>query len=545
MTKLQIPKNRINYLLKQLAKHIEPEELDQGWALYHKGHVASIHPQMDSLQIEAVVRDEELIEVTIDLEKFESSECSHHGTTICEHMAAVILALYAAHGRPELVLQELKALAAKKPRPVKTRMDQLHQKVEAPEEKGTSEAWQRFFDKKFYGFAISHSYTFDMFAIAVWDSLAPYASTWSKTMKQLYLLNIIIFTLRKIEDFYLTSKSSYLSSYHETSCKQAVSFCQDNLNKLFLTEQSADLHLSKTHERSWHNMLQLLGESALQGKDSPIDWLYVYRRVWTYLGDRKIWVEAEILRLEEEIMKQERLHAKLMQEHPGKAAASASKHDVLLLARAHFEVMNDNIDEAHKLLNKMYARTANDCYTYLEQYATNGKWELMLKWLRWIYPMMKTANQEDFRILCQYWTETAKHTNTDYEWVQTMEALLPRSYYYYTSHLLQSKRYRQWIDLQLATRMSPLNLYALELRAVEEFDPRLLLPLYHQTIERSILEKNRASYKIALKLLSKLAEYYRKLGMTLEWTLYMQELSDKFSRLRAFQDELKKGRWMS
>jgi len=545
MSKLQIPKNRINYLLKQLAKHIEHNELVRGWGLYHKGHVVHIEPKMDILQIDADVKDDKLVHVTLDLEKFELSECSHDSSPACEHMAAVILSLYAAHGRPELVLQELKTLVAKKPRPVKSRIEQLRKQAGVPEETGTSEEWQRFFDMKFHGFAISHSYTFDMFAMAVWDSLSAYAQAWSKAMKQVYLLNILIFALRKIEDFYLTSKSSYLSSYHETSCKQAVGFCQEKLNELTHSNAANSIQLTQAHERAWKHLLQLLDDTALEGKESPIDWLYVYRRIWTYLSHRTTWVEAEIKRLDGAIAKLNQIHAKSLQEQPGKASASHNKHDVLLLARAHFEVMTGQIDEAHAILNQLHKRTTEDYYSYLEECAANGQWELMLKWLRWLRPLMKIANQEDFRSLSQYWTEAAKHTNTDYEWVQTMEALLPRSYYYYTSYLLQSKRYRQWVDLQLATKVSPLNLYALELRAVEEFDPRLLLPLYHHNIERSILEKNRASYKIALKLLGKLAEYYRKLEMTLEWTMYIQALSDKFSRLRAFQDELKKGRWMS
>lgn len=543
MSKLQIPKNRINYLLKELSKYNEPDELERGWSLYHKGHVVSMQPKLDILRIEAVVRDEQLFEVTLDLAKFDASTCTCDATQACEHIAAVVFNLYAAHGRPELLLQELKLLAAKKPRSLKSRADQLNKKIEAPLESGTSQDWQRFFDMRFRGFAISHSYTFDMFAAAVWDSLSPYGNTWSKPVQQIYLLNIIIFTLHKIDEFYLTSKSSYLSSYHETSCKQAMIFCQDKLNELMDAVQKTELR--PQDERSWHNSLRLLGVTALQGKESPIDWLYVYRRIWSSLSSRKQWITAEVRRLDEEIRKQKQLHIKSVNDQTGKVAPTSSKQDVLLLARAHFEIIADRIDPAHQLLSGLHKRHVSDYYLYLEQYAANGQWELMLKWLRWLYPVMKTASQEDFRVLCQYWTETAEQTNTDYEWVQTMEALLPRSYYYYTSYLLKSKRYRQWVDLQLATRVSPLNLYALELRAVEEFEPKLLLPLYHQAIERSVLEKNRASYKIAMKLLGKLSEYYRKLGMTVEWTLFIQELGDKFSRLRAFQDELKKGRWMS
>ncbi|MDT2246553.1 hypothetical protein P7H16_05635 [Paenibacillus larvae] len=84
----------------------------------------------------------------------------------------------------------------------------------------------------------------------------------------------------------------------------------------------------------------------------------------------------------------------------------------------------------------------------------------------------------------------------------------------------------------------------MELKAVEETDPALLLPLYHQSIERAILEKNRSSYKIAVRLLKELQEYYRILGRELQWKQYITFLSDKYARLRAFQEEFKKGKWV-
>jgi hypothetical protein len=121
-----------------------------------------------------------------------------------------------------------------------------------------------------------------------------------------------------------------------------------------------------------------------------------------------------------------------------------------------------------------------------------------------------------------------------------MESLLPRSYYYYTAYLLQTERFRQWVDLQLSNRISPLNLYAAELKAVEKYDPALLLPLYHQAVERAVLEKNRTSYKTAVKLLKKLQAYYKKLGREAEWERYVHRLAMKFARLRAFQEELKR-----
>lgn len=527
MLKLKISKNRINTILKQLAKYETPDDFELGWSIFHRGGVLSVNESIHH-RIEAIVRDDKLYEVTLDSDRLISSRCSCDRPHACAHRAALVFALYAPHGRPELLIQELKLLAAKKPaRTDKSRTNSTRHKLKAPDEHRPPTEWQLFFDTRFRGFAISHSYTFDMFAEAVWESLLPYAVNWRPSLKLAYQLNMVLFALRKIEDFYTESKTSYLSTHHESSCKTALTEYEEKL--LHLMKEAASTPIQPADEPAWQETLRLLGQAALQGRNSPVDWLLVYRSVWSGLAHHRTWIKSETKRLDHLI-------------HSAKASAQL---DACLVARAHFEIIQERLEAAFDLLKDLHKRTMRYFTMYLKQYAEQGEWELMLRWLRWLLPVMKAAVQEDFRLFCQYWTEAAKHTDSDAEWVEAMESLLPRSYYFYTAYLLQSGRYRQWIDLQLSNHVSPIDLYALELRTVEEAEPKLLLPLYHQAIERAILEKNRSSYKTAMKLLEKLAAHYRTLGMTLEWTLFLQQLSDKFSRLRAFQDELEKGHWLS
>ena len=42
MLKLQIPKNRMNYLIKQIPLHFDAVRLEQGWEYYHKGRVTEV-----------------------------------------------------------------------------------------------------------------------------------------------------------------------------------------------------------------------------------------------------------------------------------------------------------------------------------------------------------------------------------------------------------------------------------------------------------------------------------------------------------------------
>jgi uncharacterized Zn finger protein len=528
MLKLQIPKNRMSYLMKQVQQHYEAAILERGWNYYHKGQV--MNAQLQGTTIEALVKGTKAYEVRIDLEHFPNSECSCPYEGLCKHIAAAFFYLYAPYGRPEMLLQQLKHAILTR-RKTKGSLSTASEKKAAapaqPLEHELPQEWNRFFDGKFHGFSISHQHSIETFYESALATLPAYAEGWKSSLKKLYRLHILLFIMRKIEQFYQDTKSSYLSYYHESGCKAAAVNSEEKL-----VQALSDIDPKSAFESDpahWRATLAMLGEMSLHGKDSPINWLFVYRLFWWHITGKPDWNKQEKQRLEMLLSKKDLLNR---------------RRDILTIARAHFDVMEGNTDAAFKRLNTLHTKNAADFFIYLKHYEQLENWEEMLVWLRWLLPAIPKSTHEDFRTFCQYWMDAAKHLDSDGEWVQVMESLLPRSYYYYTAYLLQSRRYKQWIDLQLANRISPLSLYALELRTIEEQDPSLLLPLYHQAAERAILEKNRASYKTAVRLLKKLNSYYKLLKQDDRWEQYIYRLSDKFSRLRAFQEELKKGKWI-
>jgi hypothetical protein len=529
MLKLQLPKNRIQYLIQQAPKRFDAAILERGWDYYHKGKVLQAELKYGTLVYADVQgTDRAPYEVTVDIETFENSECSCPNDEMCEHIAAVLFHLYAPYGRPELLLQELKQAIHARARASKSaaaRAERQSDRVATPEPTGPAAEWQRFFEQRFYGFSVSHQYSIDSFAESAWESLLPFAQGWPDGVRCLYRLHVVLFMLRKIELFYWDTKASYLSYYHETGSKQTAAACVAKLRSVAAELQEANLkgpELAKLRLET----LSLLGEWALHGKDTPIDWLYVYRYLWRQVPER------ELQRREAE-----RLDALLAKEE-----LTARSRDALILARTHFDVISGDAGTAEPpvRLKQLSALRPADFFLYMQAAHETGDAVTLLQWLRWLKPAMGSASHDDFRTLCQYWTDVVGHLDSDAEWVAVMESLLPRSYYYYTAYLLQTERFRQWVDLQLSNRISPLNLYAAELKAVEKYDPALLLPLYHQAVERAVLEKNRTSYKTAVKLLKKLQAYYKKLGREAEWERYVHRLAMKFARLRAFQEELKR-----
>ncbi|MCY9593413.1 SWIM zinc finger family protein [Paenibacillus chitinolyticus] len=528
MLELQIPKNRMNYLIKQMQTHMDPEDMERGWLFHHKGRVSGVE-LVGGTVVHASVRGNDRYHTTIDLESFSAGDCTCSFDKPCRHMAAVIFALYVPHGRPELLVQELKRAMTTKRKSAKNADRESKRRTSEPVPGGSPEDWHRFFEAQYHGFSISHQYSFDLFVTSAFERFQAFASGWPDGIRLLYDLHVNFFVMHRMEQFFGDTKNSYLSGYHESNAKTAAADCLSRLDRLLA---SPALPVSvKEHPKRWTEALNRLASLALQGKEGPNDWLYAYRAVWWALPKKAEWIKREKERLDKQLQEREE-------------SRRNRKQDVLLVARAHFDLMENNADAAFLRLEALHQRRARDFILYMRRCHERAEWDILLSWLRWLAPTMQSAAQDDFRLLCQYWTDAAKHADADDEWVRIMETLLPRSYYVYTGYLLQTKRYRQWVDLQIANRIGPQNLYALELRSVEESDPSLLLPLYHQAVERSVLEKNRTSYKTAVRLLKKLHGYYTTLGRKREWETYINRLSDHFVRLRAFQEELEKGSWL-
>lgn len=527
MQKLQIPKNRMNYLIKQVQDHYDIVALEGGWEHYHKGKVMEI--RLVEMAVLAHIKGGGSFEIMLDLETFSRSSCSCEEGDFCIHVASVFFHLYAPFGRPELLLQQLKQVIFVRDKTLRRNSKSAVAKAAYPlgvEPHMLPVDWHRFFEAKFYGFTISHQHTIEMFYQSVLETLPEYAASWPTRLRMIYELHTTLFALRKIEQFYIETKNSYLSYYHENATKISVIACIDTVTTWVQQCDPATFSEQSSH---WQATIELIGEICLLGKVSPVDWLSIYRSIWWCMKDQPSWIDIESARLDTLINKKE---------------VAPRISDIRLMARAHFDILLEQRELAFQRLSKLHALHAPDFYFYLQTYQQLKRWQDLLFWLRWIFPIMTKTNHDDFRAYCQYWLDVTPHMNSDQEWVEVMNALLPRSYYYYTSYLLKTKRYPQWVDLQLSNRISPLNLYTVELQAIEEHDCSLLLPLFHQATERAILEKNRNSYKIATRMLKTLQEYYIKLRQEDSWEQYIYRLADKFSRLRAFQEELKKGNWI-
>jgi len=119
--------------------------------------------------------------------------------------------------------------------------------------------------------------------------------------------------------------------------------------------------------------------------------------------------------------------------------------------------------------------------------------------------------------------------------------LIPFTLEPYSLWLIDQERYQDWADLHLYCQSGITYAEACGLDIVKEHAPFALLPIYHVNVVREINEKKRDSYKQAVRHMKKMKQLAKAANETVYWNHYVQEIREKFRRLRAFQQEMEKG----
>ncbi|AXM89069.1 hypothetical protein B379_07860 [Anoxybacillus ayderensis G10] len=142
----------------------------------------------------------------------------------------------------------------------------------------------------------------------------------------------------------------------------------------------------------------------------------------------------------------------------------------------------------------------------------------------------------------QYSIATKSDETERYE--QLLQKLLPYSFYMYIDYLFDEQKWKELIELYMLEKATVDMIPTYHLKSVEQADRSLVLPLYHQTIMYYIEQKNRSAYEQAIKHVRKLRAHYRALKQMPCWEAYITKLAEQTKRLRAFQDLLRKGKFI-
>lgn len=255
---------------------------------------------------------------------------------------------------------------------------------------------------------------------------------------------------------------------------------------------------------------------------------FIYRHIWSELLNNKEKIQEEEKRIDTKI-------------NPLSKA----------LASSHLLFLNDEDLLAMDLLKKQPASVVSLYFYWLEELLSAMHWDRAKNWLSFTYKQVKKTIQDHentifikdvVRLFVIMYETYATHTNEQAGFEMILQELLPYSFTNYEQYVLAKKQYRTWAELHLLYGFEAIELLKEPLKDIEKEAPEVALPLYHLAAVEAIEERNRKSYKRAVRYLKKLRTLYKRLKRTDEWDAFIIHIANLHSRLRALQEELRKGK---
>lgn len=181
--------------------------------------------------------------------------------------------------------------------------------------------------------------------------------------------------------------------------------------------------------------------------------------------------------------------------------------------------------------------------SFLHTLTDASEWTRLAEWLVQLGPLLANRRNAPLQDYMRLWDIAIQHVpDAEHRMWDTLVSMLPHSRPAYEDAMHSRGQWRRWIDFQLSTGTEPLEFRVAVLQPIEKDAPELLLPFYHQAVERYIGHKNRDGYKAAVKLLKRLSKIYKKMKQEEQWEQFITTLAVRNSRLRALQEELRKGK---
>jgi hypothetical protein len=405
-------------------------------------------------------------------------------------------------------------------------MNPMHKTRDKLNETGSIEQWHRYLEKHHGAYQLQILREPAAYYEQVTADVFPLAAEWKTELQQLFAIHVHLYLMSQFELFmrYALQQSIVHQMYH-SSGSVMNNMCMQQMT--ILTEALNGDMLRQEHPALLEQTIGHLEKAAFQYKSSPMNWLQVYRQIWWSLGTYSTGVDSS----------KQRMHAIL--------ASKGRTHDNNLMiysALLHLEVISNQDKLALEHLQLLATQQQHPTIVYyLQQFVERKQWDRLLKWLRKLTPKEMEYRYHSQMLYPAYWQHAVKHLSVEQEWIDRMVALLPSSQHMYSNYLITNGYYKMWVDLQLTYQIHPKESDRNHWREVERMDPQLLLPWYHQAIEKNIEWKSRSFYKVAVYYLKKQRQIFKKIKQLDRWISYRTLLTKKYTRQKAFLDEMARG----
>lgn len=558
----EIPKEKVKYCMEHLQtlfdRHYDYDvkKLKQALTLYRNGAVFNVAVEGNTVKA-AVLDDGDTYEIELELDFFEISFCNCHSEDmVCVHKLALLFYLFSLFDSPGEFFNhwrdgiEYTSNEKKQPMPKKANLSSP-KKTGPPYQEDSLESWLAFFNERYELFRKKWDARMSTYwnysrnsnlAESIYEDYYPTLmettlplSPFGEMLFRIHAAVTVFEKLLEVANDRSTSMYSHnqMGLYLKELISDVIDLAFGTLKGIHKPTAADEKILSKTAER----MMNLL----FMTRDFQYDRFYLFQIVCTNLIYKKEW----LLELERQLLARNQKEEKLKQ--MGKVNFSSECR----LALAHFDFMVGN---DHKAIKRLADGPSNEVYyytTWFKALSQNKIWSRFETWLPFIEERMgdfihQYGDQHLKRELTTFYLyfirDYANEMGSESIYMNTLQTWLPYSYSDFCQYFLDKKEFRKWAELQLFAGISIENLDRELVKEIENEDRECLLPLYHNAVEEFVTMKSRDAYRQAVKYLRKLRTHYRALKKEEVWELYIHMLASKYKRLRAFQEELRKGK---
>ncbi|MFJ8355584.1 SWIM zinc finger domain-containing protein [Bacillus paramycoides] len=532
MLQHSITKDEIMMIANEFVQGLDPQQVaDQEHVatarhLYRSGVVYNV--DFDGYTLSGTVDAEgSVYSVHIPIRNVAESYCDCFAPTQCEHMLAVLLSAASSFGQVGDVLTLFKNNTKPSLPPIRTARQVLQSSAF---EETDYKSWQSYFENEYESFKKEQkrlTYKQMYFLMSLFTDF--YTKLERKAPRiiaihELFKLHAALYCFQKLLEEIQEFEVNKLYSYHQPV----------NVVRLFVDKVESIVRDLKTEaipaesELILQETARLVHEVFFSTDSYTQERFFIYRHIW-----------GELLRTEEQLLEEEkRIDEKI---NP------LSK----TLASSHLLFLNNEDLLAMELLEKQPASVVSLYFYWLEELLSAMQWDRAKNWLSFTYKQVKQTIleqentvfiQDIVRLFVMMYETYATHTNEQAGLEMILQELLPYSFANYEQYVLAKKQYRTWAELHLLYGFEAIELLKEPLKDIEKEAPEAALPLYHLAATEAIEERNRKSYRRAVRYLKKLRMLYKRLKRTDEWDAFIIHIANLHSRLRALQEELRRGK---
>lgn len=509
---MEVDRDYIEYMAQVIEEFIDTRTIKKGWDYYRQGRVLS-HREKSPDIVEGRVRGNEDYNLLIYPEHFLDSDCSCPVEGPCKHVLATFFKLYESYGDPQNVYLSLLGV-----KPLAQRLNKDPKSEIALTATDSVEEWYKEFPKAFG--PDTDDYNMLMNFHRARQTIVNNIKDWPENTKNLLLLNFYMFFLNSLQG---GLQRAYLANYYKHDLSLIVR------DFFYVAERMDFSRLNYSEKDLLSPVKELVRQNLIFSQENPVvSWLRIYRNLWG--GNfRSIEQRDEEKIVIDRLSEQEKYPAHLYR---------------INLARAHFSFLDGDFDKIKQLVDSPEFLTLSHVIDYLDAIERAGSWDHLTKWLLWLLPYIDKGTYYDKEKVFQYISSHIVHFDQEGQerLLGIMRKTLPRGIERFGWILISLGKYQDWVECHRLFHTEYFHFDKDQIKVIEKEAREALLPLYHQLVFSLIRKRRRDYYKLAVRYLKKLKAIYKKLKREEVWESYLNQLVSETRRLKAFNEELHKGK---